>query len=253
MSKLFFLLALLLSPLALAQPKALCVKDLRLPSDYKPIMRLRASLSEDEHLCSGFMIGKACALTAGHCQKSLNFAEFRVPDGDDFVIKASDEEDIYQIDTDFIVKKTGRAGGDFTVFKLEKNKLTGLYPGEVYGYLELFYHTPKTSEEIMIAGYGSQYTNAKRYHSQKFSEGEVLKTYYRRGLPFIPTLHSVTYNAGSTGGDSGAPIFLKATGQVIGIHNAGSCSYGNHLQNFGTLLDKQKDLELAIKKCLNSE
>src|SRR5690554_4148237 len=234
--------------------KAICSRDYRPASNVGAVMRLRPSLEDQERACTAFLIGKSCALTAGHCKESLRVAEFSPPDGDGsgFLAAPASAENVYHVDPRSIKSEYSRTGEDFAVFKLAPNAVTGLYPGEVHQPLELEYMTPDKGEEVSIVGYGTQYTNRKTFLSQKFSTGEVLDTFYRRGLPFISNLSSVSYTAGSTGGDSGAPVIRNRTGKVIGIHNSGGCHL-NRLRNSGTLFDRQVKLKRAIQACLRSE
>ncbi len=234
--------------------KAICGPDRREASKYAPIMRLRPTLEDQEISCTGFMISKRCALTAGHCEKSTVIAEFNVPesDGRDFSAAPSRAEDIYQVNQRSIERLNHRTGADFAVLRLEKNPITGLYPGEAQGYLEIDYITPNKGDLIKIVGYGASYASRERFLTQKFDTGEVVSTFYRRAYPFIRNLSSISYRAGSTGGDSGAPIIDKNSGRAIGIHNAGSCIRRTE-RNSGTLFDRQTRLTRAIERCLNEE
>lgn len=233
--------------------KEICQRDQRQASHYQPIMRLRANLESQDQSCSGFLISKNCALTAGHCRQNSVIAEFNVPDGngEEFRAKNSLPEDRYFVDSNKSTFSTRGLGADFAVLKLQKNPHTGLYPGEKYGYLDIDHLTPERGDEIKIVGYGVTYASRERFLSQKFDVGEALYSRYRRGLPFIPTLSSLTYTTGTTGGDSGAPIIFKSTGRAIGIHNNGSCM-SNLQRNSGTLLDRQNQLQDAIQKCLEA-
>lgn len=240
---------------ALPYQKSTCAQgDNRIASDYPAVMRLRSSLSEQELSCTAFLISRSCALTAGHCEKHAVFAEFNVPDGDgsDFLAVSSAAQDVYQVDQKSIDARFHKTGADFAVIRLKKNKITGLYPGDVQGVMETQIQTPEKGEEIRIVGFGSSYVSRDKFLSQKTDVGVVRETNYRRGFPFIPTLSSVSYTTSTSGGDSGAPIILEKTGKVIGIHNAGSC-YHRSQRNSGTLFDRQEDLLKAIGRCLKEE
>ncbi len=216
------------------------------------IMRIRSHLNEKDSSCTAFLISKSCAVTAGHCSEHFEWAEFNLPMSFGEEITNSAPEDTYRVNRKSAKFNFGDFGNDYGVFQLERNKVTGLYPGEAYGYLELSISRPVEGDEMQIIGYGQSFKNINSYLSQKSSEGVVVSTDYRRAYPFIPTLSSVTYDATTSGGDSGAPIIRNSDGKVIGVHTKGMCYFGGR-RNGGTLFKDHKKFSKAVESCLRND
>ncbi|PIK15526.1 serine protease [Halobacteriovorax sp. JY17] len=216
------------------------------------IMRIRSTLNEKDSSCTAFLISKSCAVTAGHCSDHFEWAEFNLPASYGDEITNSSAEDTYRVRKKTANYNFGQTGDDYAVFKLEKNQVTGLYPGEVYGYLEISHSRPLKGESIQIIGYGLSFQDEHSYLSQKSSYGNVTSSDYRRGYPFIANLSSVTYDATTSGGDSGAPIIRNSDGRVIGVHTKGMCYFGAR-RNGGTLFKDHKKFTKAVESCLESE
>jgi len=235
-----------------ASAKRSCMPSARELSYRPEIGRIRDNLNNQDSSCTVFMISNSCAVSAGHCKEHFQFAEFNIPASFGEEISNSTPEDIFEVDKASIQSHYGDFGNDYAVFKLKPNKVTGELAGQKYGYLSTSFITPKITSKIHIIGYGLSFQDEFSYLSQKKSEGEVIGTNYRRGLPFIPNLSSVSYDATTSGGDSGSPIILESTGEVIGIHTRGMCFNGGR-HNGGTLFKDHKRLSKAIDSCLNSK
>ena len=62
----------------------------------------RISSDESQLKCTATLIGKNCAITAGHCVALLNYVEFNVPLSIDGKPQSSDEDDKYYPDPQWV-------------------------------------------------------------------------------------------------------------------------------------------------------
>ena len=259
--KLLLLVALISSVVFADNLDKICGTDQRVLSKDPKIGRTNKG-------CTITMISRSCALTAGHCVKNFESAEFNVPESIKGVPQPSEAKDRY-----FIDQKTLRfqrnaygssAGQDWAIVRLKPNQETGLYAGDVQGYYPIKSFTPKSGDIVRITGYGQDEDKIKGMsgnYAQQSSTGEVI------GLKSKNTKSSwggtsasyslITYNVDTMPGSSGSVIVLEKTGEVIGIHTYGQCSNTGSGKpvgsNGGTLIANKPDLQTAIEICLNSE
>lgn len=231
-------------------PKSMCGAEDRELSYEGRVMRLRARLDSEDNSCSGFMISKTCGLSAGHCRDSLKFAEFNVPHGTD--LTQVDSRDLFRIDPHSIQSHNGDKGNDYAVFRVLPHAKDERLAGESYGHFDISSSGPKKGDEVQVIGFGVSYTHPDTYLSQKSSFGPVDRIFTRLSLPFLPDKSYLNYDAGTSGGDSGAVVLDARTGQAVGIHTNGACVFGSRL-NSATYILAHKGLQRAIKRCLDAE
>ena len=182
--------------------------------------------------CTGWMIDDCarCFLTAGHCStgsNSITVAEFNVPlSNSGGGLNHPPPEDQYAVDTTSRQSNNGLGvGNDYAYFGVFPNSNTGLTPYEAYG---ATYHLvtppPKDTRNIRITGYGTTSPPAPLQWNQ------VQKTHAGPYFSFTGT--TLSYQADTTGGNSGSPVIDDLTGFAIGIHTHGGCSGSSG--NYGT-------------------
>ena len=245
MVKYFAILILLLALIntqIFAINKSLCGDDLRIPSKNIRVARLLTKLTED-HGCTGTLIGKSCMISAGHCKLYLRFAEFNTPKSIKGKIQHPEAQDIYEVNTDTIIFRDWDAGNDWAVFKLNKNEISGKYPGEVYGNYEINFNSIENGSILRMTGYGKDKPDPDRNYAQQTSTGMLVNIENNK----------LKYRVDSTSGNSGSAVVLEQTNQIVGIHNHGGCSEGGWTYNRGTEIANNDALISSIKACLESE
>ncbi|MBT7767436.1 MAG: trypsin-like serine protease [Bdellovibrionales bacterium] len=236
---LLLLLLILLTVPAVALEKTICGDtDDRVWSSDPKIGRAVKKIDHNGG-CTLTMIGRQCAISAGHCKNVLHFAEFNVPRSINFDAQHPGEEDIYQIDQDSIVYNN-RFGSDYAVFKLLPNKQTGAYAGDRYGHYEVATKKPSKGQIVKIIGYGVD-SDGTDHVTQQINLGEITD---------VGTFRSLLYHRADTrDGNSGSAIILEENNQIVGIHTNGGCRPSGG-ENRGTLIAKNKNLKKAIQSCL---
>ncbi|WP_127717181.1 serine protease [Halobacteriovorax sp. HLS] len=196
--------------------------------------------------CTVTMIGRSCAVSAGHCVDALEKASFNVPDSDETGLKESIKEDIYLRSKDYLRYKNNGVGNDWAVIKLLPNKVTGKYPGDVQGYYSVALEAPiRLGDKVTITGYGLDQNDPNLSFSQQTNSGSIKKI----GRWLKPS--AIEHLVDTMGGNSGSSIISNSTNKIIGIHTHGGCdSKGS---NQGTLISKNKVFKDAIKSCLDWE
>ena len=95
----------------------------------------------DRNGCSITLIGKTCAISAGHCHERLEKVEFNVPLSDaNGKIRPSDPSDVYPVDKETIVFQYEGKGSDWSVFRLKKILFLIIFPVsdlDIYPFLSL--------------------------------------------------------------------------------------------------------------------
>ena len=199
----------------------------------------------DKNGCSITLVGKTCAITAGHCNERLEMVEFNVPLSDsEGKIRPSDASDVYLVDKKSIVFQYEGKGNDWSVFRMKKNNYSNAYPGERFGYIQLADEIPDTGDQVFVYSYGSDATDGEleRNYIQQVSAGPVLNvedTFIR-------------YTADTRGGSSGASVIGVANGKIYGIHTHGWCDEEGGW-NSATSVIKNHKLNKAIESCLKWE
>ena len=240
---LFILMALSLNSFAVE--KSICGdSDDRVLSNDKKIAR--ASALNKLAGCTVTMIGRSCAVSAGHCVDVLEKASFNVPNSDKYGPKESKKEDIYLRTKDYLRYKNNGEGDDWAVIKLLPNNITGKYPGDIQGHYTVNTSSaPMAGEQVVITGYGVDNNDPEISFSQQTNTGTIKKI----GRWFKPSI--IEHLVDTMGGNSGSSIINSSTNEIIGIHTHGGCnSWGS---NQGTLVSKNKVFKDAIKRCLDWE
>ena len=225
--------------------KSICGVDDRVFSYDKKIGRAQDSL-DARGGCTITMIGKTCAISAGHCKDVLKFVEFnpKHPDANGEGGHA-EPEDIYEIDQASI-EAVYDYSEDWSVFKLKPHAKSGTLAGEVYGTYPVSFKKPKKGDTVIITGYGVDRNRPERYCTQQTHSGLITK---------VGTFSDdIKYKVDTEPGNSGSSVILESTGEIIAIHTNGGCSeYDGSSANSGTLIAKNKKLQAAITSCLNSD
>jgi V8-like Glu-specific endopeptidase len=225
-----------------AQGRSLCGEDRREAANEPTVGRVFQS-GENGFVCTVTTIGRACAITAGHCTKGLQSVAFNTKF---FVFGESARtiihpRDIYQVDQKSIVQGTG-LGNDYAVVRFHRHQETGLLPGEVQGFMPVALdYNPWQWEHVTITGHGVQQTRAGEAYPQKQHRGQIVK------ISGTVLQHRVD----TTRGDSGAAM-VASSGEIIGIHTNGGCGQRNGT-NKGVLISKHRQLRAAIASCLDWE
>ena len=104
--------------------KTICGEtDDRTPSYNPKVARSLGSMTAPAG-CTITMIGKTCAISAGHCHTTFGFAEFNTPLSADGRIQHPDQEDIYEIDKSTLQYANRGQGNDWAVVRIKPNSIT---------------------------------------------------------------------------------------------------------------------------------
>ena len=230
-----------------ASDKSICGKtDDRIPSTDAKIARALDSRTGTGG-CTVTMIGRTCAISAGHCKSVLKIAEFNTPMSDSRGrIQHPGVEDVYEIDQESIVYKNGGIGNDYAVMRVLPNNVTGEYAGDVQGNYNVSFEKPVKGDIIRITGYGLDRNDKERNLAQQTHTGEIKSTSSRSGSA------SMTHVADTMGGNSGSSILNEATGEIVAIHTHGGC-YSRGGSNSSTLIADHQIFKDAISACLSTE
>lgn len=229
------------SSFASSHQKTICGQDERVPSDLAKVGRLLGSMS-DAGGCTVTMIGRSCAVSAGHCVSTFGYAEFNTPASRNGRIQHPAQEDIYPVDKANSEHNYGGIGNDWSVVRVLPNQITGKYPGDVQGHYDVSYQKPVAGDIIRITGYGLDQQDPDRNLAQQTETGEITQV---RGS-------SMYHVVDTMGGNSGSAIIREADGKIVGIHTNGGC-YERGGANAATVLSENKAFVAAIKKCLAEE
>ncbi|WP_127717567.1 serine protease [Halobacteriovorax sp. HLS] len=237
----------LLSLSSFASEKSICgATDDRVPSNNPKVARALDSRTGTGG-CTVTMIGRTCAISAGHCKSVLKIAEFNTPMSDSRGrIQHPGEEDVYEIDQDSIVYKNGGIGNDYAVMKVLPNKKTGAYAGDVQGSYNVSFEKPNVGDIIRITGYGLDRNDRVRNLAQQTHTGEITVAGSRSNAS------QMNHIADTMGGNSGSSIINEITGEVVAIHTHGGCSSRGG-SNSSTLISAHQVYMDAITACLATE
>lgn len=230
----------LLTISAYAGQKSLCGPDDRISFSDSKIGRLVKSL-DDNRACTATLISNRCAISAGHCAEYYGFLEFDTPStNSDGSFNHPHSKNIYPVDNTVDYEDL-KKGDDWMVIRLNKNPVTGLYPGEERGYYQIAKTIPSAGSAIRIAGYGKDNELEKSYTLQ-VAYGKILNT---------PESSSLNHQVDTQGGNSGSAIIDEATNMIVGIHTNGGCRPVKESDtNSGTWIFKSDRLKNAIQECL---
>jgi V8-like Glu-specific endopeptidase len=183
--------------------------------------------------CTGWLINKRVAVTAGHCQSSSGstIVSFNVPKStSNGTYVQSHPNDQYPNVTSSIRRVSGGVGNDYAVMLLNRNSNTNLYPGEAQKQWFQLGQVPNSpsNQNIRITGYGTTSPRNERNGAQKTHVGPM----------YAVSSTALRYRTDTTGGNSGSPIIHENTGRAIGVHTHGGCrSSGTTSSNSGTSIN----------------
>lgn len=189
--------------------------------------------------CTVALIGRTCAISAGHCGRHLEVGHFNTLGAEEGVPLPSRQEDIYRIDQESINLQAEGAGKDWAVFRFLPNSDTHAYPGDRQGYLRISYFTPKLDAIVDIIGYGRSADPNLNFTQQ----GHVAQISSIDGT-------ILRHVADTMGGNSGGPILDYWSRALIGVHTHGGCHLEDLLSNAGTLLIAHSEFLEAAHQCL---
>ncbi|MFM9958711.1 MAG: DUF4394 domain-containing protein [Phycisphaerales bacterium] len=171
--------------------------------------------------CTAWLFNDAnrMLLSAGHCGTAAStVVQFNVPlSGPTGTPIFPPPQHQYAVDGLSIQWQQTGLGNDWAYFGVFPNPITGLTPAQAQG--QVFNVTPApaptTGAQIRITGFGATYTpiSPTWNYAQKTHVGAYTA---RNG-------NGLNYTPDTTGGNSGSPIILESTGQVIGVHTSGGC------------------------------
>jgi V8-like Glu-specific endopeptidase len=195
--------------------------------------------------CTVTLIGKSCAVSAGHCTSTFQIAEFNTPASRGGKIVNSKPIDTYRVNQGSIKFKSGGQGNDWAVLRLDKNKISGKYPGELQGHYDISTSfKPTKGDLITITGYGRDSADPIRNFAQQTNSGPIRSV--SSGI--------IRHRADTMGGNSGSSIIHASSKQIIGIHTHGGCSRsGDTSSNASTLVAGNTQFSNAIVACLKYE
>jgi V8-like Glu-specific endopeptidase len=226
-----------------ARQKSICgAEDNRVPSTFPKIGRLLGTINSAAG-CTVTMIGKTCALSAGHCTSTFGIAEFNTPPSVNGRIQHPSDEDIYRIDRAKTESVDGGVGNDWAVLRVLPNEITGKYAGDVQGYYDVSFQKPANGDIIRITGYGLDQSEPDRNFAQQTHTGEISSI---RGS-------SMYHVADTMGGNSGSTIIRESDERIVGIHTHGGCTTRSGSSNGSTAVAEKPALIKAIEKCLMEE
>jgi V8-like Glu-specific endopeptidase len=221
-------------------PPSICGdEDNRVPSFDPKVARSRGKHAP----CTVTMIGRSCAISAGHCRGTFGIAEFDVEGAEDGSYQDSKPEKTFSIDQESLLTVNEGRGQDYAVIRLLPNSTTGKYAGDDRGYYRISSELPRAGERVSITGYGIDRENLKKFAIQQIDDGEILEVI--KGEAYL------SYNVDTMSGNSGSAI-LNDKNEIIGIHNNGGCQSKGESNN-GTLIYNHHKLKLAIRSCLDWE
>lgn len=195
--------------------------------------------------CTVTMIGRACAVTAGHCEELFEMVEFNVPTSDDNgEIRHPEQRDIYPV-TEYFSVYDRREGLDYAVLRLGRNEITRNYPGDIQGSYDVDpYYFSSPGDLIRITGYGVHDDPVMSF-AQKTHFGRMHSIHHGSG--------KFRYSVDTTGGNSGSSIIDELTQTVIGVHTNGGCWEDGGSSNYGTSIAASPEFLDEIEDCLQWE
>jgi hypothetical protein len=199
-----------------ATPATICgTTDDRVPSFDNRLGRLSNG-------CTAWIINDLNGgyLTAGHCGLSAgSVLGFNIPPSTPSGgLQQPPPEDQYAVDAASNQGVSGGTGNDWRYFGVFPNPIHGQLPVQRYGgRFTLLPSAPAPAgQTIRITGYGT---------APSFMPPERNQVQTTHTGPFVSlTSSTLRYAADTTGGNSGSPVILEASGFAVGIHTHGGCS-----------------------------
>jgi V8-like Glu-specific endopeptidase len=186
--------------------------------------------------CSAWLYSDFATGTAGHCVSngltSGRILHFNVPLSSASGTPQPAHPDNQYALSSFLQFLNGGVGRDWATMAALRNSNTQLFPGQAQGGWYTIVNPPTAaSGQIRITGYGTgngTAGSAVGNQAQKTHVGNRVS---------VSTANALAYTADTTGGNSGSPVILEATGEVIGVHTHGGCTSTGG-SNKGTASDR---------------
>jgi len=234
LSTTFTLVSFLLISSSFSSYASLCGQDDRKPSQNLKVAKLVKEVKSLKG-CSAALIGKNCLITAGHCRGHFKYAKFSTWN------KTNIAENVYQLVKGSVYGHNDLYDHDWSVFNVQKNDITGKYPGEVGPSYQVDFSKPEVSTPVRVSGYG--YSSNDLRYTQQTSTGIITK---------IDGEATVIYhNVDATHGNSGSGLINEENGKLIGVHFKGGCRKNNKGSNKATSIFYNQKLNKAISICLS--
>lgn len=260
----FFLLVTLTSTqIHASKRKTICgEQDKRELSYDSRVARARAT--GDAAGCTVTMIGRSCAISAGHCVSTFDIIEFNVPDKNDKGDNTfSKPEDVYSVEEGSLEFQDRLYGKDWAVLRLAPNEVTGNLPGDAQGFYPIAKEEPVSGDSLRISGHG--YADDPVMRFSQLSHTGVLEDISDAGV--------LGHKVDTTGGSSGSSIISTKEEAIVGVHTHGGCSsapsdemaggnedlakffedtffFGFFGANSGTSIHRNEDFQNAVQECL---
>jgi V8-like Glu-specific endopeptidase len=213
---------------SLATAKSICGDDSRVLAHNDRIGKIQTHANSSK-VCTATLIGKNCALTAGHCTHLLKRVYF--------------DTEVYEVDEQSIIASERDINRDWAVFNFRPHPLLKDYPGERRGFYQVEFSRPIIGAEISIAGFGEdrRWGGKHNYHLQ-MAYGSIHKLEDPLLGPMI--IHDVD----TMGGNSGSAI-MTTDQRIIGIHILGDCGQNSMRKNMASLVYDDNELHKALSVC----
>lgn len=193
--------------------------------------------------CSGFIVdcpGSAddkCLLSAGHCfvpgtgfHQVSAIVEFDVPlsAANCAINSPADPNKTFMIDPQSFPQNAVNAGpgNDWAVFRVFPNGAGRTAFEEQGDALSLANASPVVGASLDVIGFGLDAGGATPCSGASCSnQGQANQTLQTASGPFVGiTGHRIEHRVDTCGGNSGSPITVGATGDVLGIHTHAGCT-----------------------------
>ncbi|MBM4062773.1 MAG: hypothetical protein FJ265_17010 [Planctomycetes bacterium] len=174
--------------------------------------------------CSAWLFSEYAVATAGHCTSGGTggvMLHFNVPlSSASGVPQPAHPDDQYALGP-FLQFLSAGVGQDWATMAAVRNSNTQLFPGQAQGsWYQIATPPAAVSGDLRVTGYGTgngTLGSPVANQAQKTHAGP-------RVAAAVPD--AVCYRADTTGGNSGSPVLLETTGQVIAVHTHGGCGNG---------------------------
>jgi hypothetical protein len=125
---------------------------------------------------------------------------------------------------------TGNIGEDWSVAAAIRNSNTGLFPGQAQGSWFALVSPPAlgAGQNLRVTGYG---TGTGISGSPTWNQVQTSDVGPRVATAWT---NAIGYEVDTTGGDSGAPVILESSGDVVGVHTNAGCNLAAGIGNTGT-------------------
>ncbi len=195
--------------------------------------------------CTIWMVNEHTFVTAGHCAQASTMALFNVPLSSlSGTPRFPPPDHQYALDLSTLRMASRGVGQDWAVVSSVRNSNHHSYAGQKQGWFklgaipEMNFH----QQTIRITGFGA----VNRPVSPTWNGAQKTQV-----GPGASVANAINYRTDTTDGNSGSPVILESTGEVIGIHTHGGCTPFDGT-NSGTRIDLPA-LQTAINEVAGSK